>query len=482
MTPRRRERAAFANPVLIGAVTVLVAIVGVVLAYNANNGLPFVPRYQLHVDMRNASELTASAEVRMAGGSLVGHLTSVDPGRDASGRPIADLTLALNKSIQPLPADSTFRVRLRGSIGLKYLEVTPGTSTRTLPDGATVPASQTSAEVDLDQVLSMFDPATRRGVRIATAGFGEGLAGRGSDINDAIRTFVPLVTDLGPVARNLASKRTDFAGFFRGLESFNAALVPVAQAQADLYRHLDTTFRALASIAVPFLQDWIHQTPPTLQAVITQAPTIRPFVSDTAALFAELRPGFATLPQSAPVLAQAFGPQSRSNLLGTFQGPGNLNQELVSLAQNLQAYGEDPVVQQGLDRLTLLASSLRSPLQFLAPVQASCNYVTLFLRNFASLLSDSVAAGTRLRFNLVAIDDLLGVESVPSQKPFVTPDTNPADSHGPLHVNPYPYTNSPGQPAECAAGNEPYSATHAVIGNPPGNLGLKTEVTTRSGG
>jgi tetratricopeptide (TPR) repeat protein len=36
-------RPAFANPVLIGAVTVLIAIIAVFLAYNANTGLPFVP-------------------------------------------------------------------------------------------------------------------------------------------------------------------------------------------------------------------------------------------------------------------------------------------------------------------------------------------------------------------------------------------------------------------------------------------------------
>ena len=36
-----------ANPVLIGAATTLVVIVGVFLAYNANNGLPFVPTYDL---------------------------------------------------------------------------------------------------------------------------------------------------------------------------------------------------------------------------------------------------------------------------------------------------------------------------------------------------------------------------------------------------------------------------------------------------
>ena len=33
------------NPILIGALTVLATIVAVTLAYQANNGLPFVPKY-----------------------------------------------------------------------------------------------------------------------------------------------------------------------------------------------------------------------------------------------------------------------------------------------------------------------------------------------------------------------------------------------------------------------------------------------------
>jgi ABC-type transporter Mla subunit MlaD len=481
MSDRRRDRGVFTSPVLIGAVTVLVAIVAVFLAYNANNGLPFVPRYSLHVDVRDATELTQNAEVHMAGGSLVGHVTSINPTRTASGQPIAVLNLALNKSIQPLPADSSWVIRLKGTIGLKYLQVTPGTSSQPLVEGATVPISRTRAEVDLDQVLSIYDARTRAGVVASTAGYGQGFAGRGSDINSAIHAFLPLVNDLGPVARNLASSRTDFGGFFRGLERFSAAVAPVAPQQAQLYVNLATTFRALAGIAVPFLQNWISETPPTLQTVITQAPTIGPFVNDTAALFAELKPGFETLPQSAPVLAQTFQIGLRT-LPPTYTGPQSLNAQLTSLALHLQSYSQNPTVQQGLDRLTLTASSLQSPLAFLTPVQATCNYVTLFLRNTSSLVSDPVSTGTRLRFNVVAIDDVLGAESVPSQKVFTTPDPNQADAHGPLHVDPYPNSASPGQTRECSAGNEPYSALTPTIGNPAGNVGIKTEVTKRSGG
>jgi hypothetical protein len=107
--------------------------------------------------------------------------------------------------------------------------------------------------------------------------------------------------------------------------------------------------------------------------------------------------------------------------------------------------------------------------------------VTLFLRNTASLLSNHVATGTALQFTLVAIDQILGAESVPSQKPFLTPNHNLTNNHGPLHVNPYPNTASPGQVRECAAGNETYSGSAARIGNPPGNVGIATEVTKAKG-
>ena len=153
----------------------------------------------------------------------------------------------------------------------------------------------------------------------------------------------------------------------------------------------------------------------------------------------------------------------------------------MTLSNSLATFGQTPAVQQGLDRLTLFASSLRSPLAFLTPVQSSCNYVTLFLRNVGSALSESTTSGTSLRFSLVAIDDVLGAESVPSQQAYTTPQTIPTTEHGPLHVNPYPNTDSPGETAECEAGNEPYSGAAADIGNAPGNQGLQTEKTTQTG-
>jgi ABC-type transporter Mla subunit MlaD len=468
----RREPGMLGNPILIGALTVLATIVAVALAYQANNGLPFVPKYTLHVQIADASELTHGAEVHV-GGALVGLIDTISAARGSNGQPIAVLNLKLDKVVEPLPVNSTFDVRLKGAIGLKYLQITPGNSKQTYDDNATVPLTHSTSEVDLGQVLSMFDPATRKGIQDSTVGFSDALASRGADINNAIGAFLPLVRDLGPVARNLASRKTDLGGFLRGLESFSSALTPVAQQQADLYINLDTTFRALAPVAVPFLQDWISQTPPTFSTVIADSPSEQSFLTDTAQLFKDLRPAVALVPASARVLSDAFV-AGANNLPGTKA----LDERLLSLSKSLEKFGQTPAVQGGLDRLTLTVKVLRPPLSFLTPMQATCNYVSLFLRNTGSSLAEPFGNGTALRFDVVVIDDVLGGEAVPSQRPYLTENTSSNNEHGALHVDPYPNTASPGQTRECSAGNERY-APPARIGNPPGNVGVHTEKTTR---
>ena len=85
---RRGSASVAANPVLIGAATTLVVIVAVFLAYNANNGLPFVPTYQLDVRVPNAANLVKGNEVRV-GGTRVGLVNAIDPVRLSNGRYMA---------------------------------------------------------------------------------------------------------------------------------------------------------------------------------------------------------------------------------------------------------------------------------------------------------------------------------------------------------------------------------------------------------
>ena len=404
MSFRRRQTSPLGNPILIGALTVLVTIVAVTLAYNANNGLPFVPRYTLHLQIADASEVTKNAEVHM-GGALIGVVDERRAGaRLQLEQPIAVMNLSLNKNVEPLPVDSTFDVRLKSSIGLKYVQVTKGTSSQTYANGATVPLSQSGSEVDLDQFLSMFDAPTRLGVAASTIGFSDALAGRGAGINDAIGAFVPLVKDLGPVARNLASKKTDFGGFFRGLESFSVgarARRPDAGRPVRESRHHVHGARERRR-AVPPAVD-LGDAADVQRGDRHQPP--HPGVPQRHRRVVQGAP--SRLRHAAP---ERPGPRSRRSPPAPATSPGRPRwiAQLLSLAQHLESYGQNPAVNAGLDRLTLTASSLRSPLAFLTPAQSSCNYVTLFLRNIASTLSDDVITGTALRFNLVAIPDALG--------------------------------------------------------------------------
>src|ERR1043165_7769675 len=103
---RRGSSSIAANPVLIGAATTLVVLVAVFLAYNANNGLPFVPTYSLTADVPRAANLVKGNEVRI-GGTRVGVVDDIKPQRLSSGKVIAQLHMKLETTVKPLPKDST---------------------------------------------------------------------------------------------------------------------------------------------------------------------------------------------------------------------------------------------------------------------------------------------------------------------------------------------------------------------------------------
>jgi len=452
-----------ASPVLVGAVTLLVAIVAVFLSYNANSGLPFVPTYDVRIQLPNAANLVRGNEVRI-GGARVGvieTINAVQRGNEVN----AVVDAKLDKDLDPLPIDSTFIVRPRSALGLKYIELTPGINKAGFAAGTTIPLSQATPDpVEIDEVFNIFDARTRRGSQQSLDGFGSGLAGRGRSLNEAIAELRPLLRDLEPVASNLADPDTQLARLFKGLGDAAGEVAPVAEEQAELFVNLDTTFTALAGVARPFIQQFISESPPTLDTAIAEFPRQRPFLRNSAGFFRELKPGVATLPASAPVLADGLEIGSR-----TLPRTPALNRRLARVFDSLAEFAEDPLVPRGIRRLRDTARSLRPTIAFLTPVQTTCNYVTLFFRNVSSLLSEGDANGTWQRFIIIAAPRGPNNEGSPSGVPQNGPD--PANFS---HVNPYPNTASPGQVKECESGNEDYVTGRQNFGNVAGNQGTVT--------
>jgi virulence factor Mce-like protein len=467
----RRNASIAANPVLIGAATTLIIIVAVFLAYNANNGLPFVPTYSLKVNVPSAAQLVRGNEVRV-GGSRVGVIDEIVPVGHDDGRVTAQLTLKLDTTVKPLPDDSTVLVRPRSALGLKYLEITKGASKNGFADGATVPLSAARPiPVEFDEVLSMFTDETRKANRVNLREFGNLLAGRGLDINRAIEAFNPLLRNLTPVMTNLGDPQTRLVQFVQALEQTAREVAPVADEQAALIRNFDTTFGAIDRVRADYQQSIVNA-PGALDAAIESFPPQRPFLANSEGLFRELAPGVRALRTAAPDLADAFELGT-----GSLRRSVAFNKRLEPTFESLQAFAEDPLVELGVRDLTNLSSILKPTVGKLAPVQTVCNYFTLWFRNVASLLSEGDENGTSQRFIIIAAPSGPNNEGGPSNAPANGPNT---DNY--LHSNPYPNTASPGQERECEAANETYIDNQAVIGNVPGNQGTLHDETTISRG
>ena len=364
---RRPNASLVASPVLIGAIAVLIVVVAVFLAYNANTGLPFVPSLEVNVRSQNALSLGRGGEVR-EGGTRVGFVEEVRsvklPGGDAG----AEFDLKLDKSVGDVPVDTTFTIRPRSPLGLKYLEMDRGESEETVRQGHTFPAERTVLPVEIDDFNRIYDEDTRQGVRRNTQGFGDTFAGRGIALNETIGELPRLFRLIYPVTRNLADPRTQIGRFFRELGDAARIVSPIAELQADFFTRAGQTFEAL-SRDVNALKETISRSHPLFQAGIESFPVQRPFLTESARLARamqpvarELRP---TLPLINPALERGI-PVTRRSV--------EFYEDLKPTLMSLRDLATDPASGIALRALGGTSRTLQPQLKFLGPFQTVCNY------------------------------------------------------------------------------------------------------------
>ncbi|HMJ04095.1 MAG TPA: hypothetical protein VK506_14230, partial [Conexibacter sp.] len=399
-------------------------------------------------------------------GDRVGIIDKIEAVRRDDGRVSARLHVKLQTDVKPLPLDSTIMVRPRSALGIKYIEVTRGRSSRGFDEGATVPLSAaTPRPVEFDEFFNMFDEPTRAANQVNLREFGDALAGRGSSINRAIVALDPLTRNAIPVLKTLADPSTGFGRLFVALEQTASAVAPVAEQQGTLFRNLATTFDAFAAISIPYLQDTIVGGPPAMRTAIRLFPRQRQLLANATGFFRDLQPGAAALRTAAPPLAEAF-------LVGTttVRRAAALNDELALTLRSLEAFADDPQVPLGIHGLRNTVEELVPTVDHLAGAQINCSYLSLLLNNAASIESDGSDEGTWVRIAPLSLPIGPNSEIGPASAPANGDVTAGADldaNH--LHSNPYPLVGAKGQGAVCMAGNEIYMPLdELVIGNPPG--------------
>jgi ABC-type transporter Mla subunit MlaD len=388
---RRRSAAGIAsNPVLVGAVTILVVVVAVFLSYNANNGLPFVPTTQLKVRVANGANLVKGNEIR-SGGNRVGVIEDMRPVRLESGKTGAELTLKLDKRIGDVPRDSTFRIRPRSALGLKYLELTEGRSEEAFRDGDTVSDDQATYAAELDDVFRMFDEPTRKASQENLRGWGDAFAGRGQSLGRAIEELPRFMTHLEPVMRNLGSDQTDLEDFFGELADAARIVAPISEQHADLYSKMADTFEAIGRDEGA-LKEFISKSPPTMDASISSFRVQRPFLAHLEAFGEDFGPATEELRGALPPLNRAVEkgiPVQRRQV--------ELNEQLRDTLDTLRELAEAPGTTPGIRALGATVDTLNPQLRFDGPFVTVCNGPNYFFTFLAEHFSEPDTTGSAQR-------------------------------------------------------------------------------------
>jgi virulence factor Mce-like protein len=485
MRTRGRQQSAWANPVLIGAVTVLFVVVAVFLAYNSNLGLPFVPTKELKVNLSDGSDLVVGNNVS-EGGYLIGLITALKPVRLADGTIGAQATMQLNQKDGNVPINSRVTIFSRSALGTKYLDLIKGTSKQMFQNGATMRVSQTAIPVQIDQVFDMFNQPTRTAVAKTLQGFGDTLASRGSALNDTFEDLPPLLGYLRPVAANLSAPSTQLTRLFTSLDAFMRTVAPVAQVNADLFTNMATTFAAIDRSPTA-LENTIADSPSTLTTSTNSLRVQQPFLVDFTTLGNDLQPATLSLKQALPEINPAIEAGTRT-LIRT----PSLDKKLQGVMSALKTLARAPGTNVALNALTSTVDILNPMVKYLGPYQTVCDDWNYWWTYLSDHISDPTTFGfaQRALLNQTNPAQANNVGSAGATEPVNGGVPNSAlggDEY--LHAQPYGAAVESNGTADCEAGQrgyplkvnyfDPQHREFAIDPHTPVDVGTTFKGTTR---
>jgi ABC-type transporter Mla subunit MlaD len=333
----RRGRKARISPFAAGAT--VIAVIAVVSYLVFTNDIPFTTPFQIKAVVANAVNLQPRAPVRIAGVN-VGQVQDVKREGDST---TSVVTMAINSNGLPIYKDAELKIRPRIFLeGNFFVDLQPGTpGMPKLHDGDTIPLTQTSGPVQLDQVLTALQSNTRRDLQILLQGYGGALNGQPTPAEDA--TQVPEVRgktaaqalnrslNYSPQAlRGIAIVNQAFQGqdlhdlsrLIAGTQKVAAALSANDQNLEDLVTNFNRTTAAFASQQND-LRSTIHQLPGVLEAANPTLDNLNRSFPPTRAFAREILPGVretpATIDAAFPWIAQTQALVSKAELGGLVQ-------------------------------------------------------------------------------------------------------------------------------------------------------------------
>ncbi len=329
------------GPFGAGLIAVVLILIGTYLAFTKD--IPFTKPFELRATFENAPPIQKNQAVRIAGVD-VGKVSKVEPvGGDS---PAIVVTMKLEDEALPIHKDATIKVRPRIFFeGNLFFDIRPGTpGSPHLDDGGTIPASQTSAPVQLDQVLGSLQTDTRKGLQKLLIGYGGSLNAQPEPGEDDDQD-VEVVGKTGGQALNqsleysagalrgsaivnqalLGTEMHDLSKLVGGQQRIFAALSRHESSLQDLITNFNITLGALAA-EQDNLRETIGLLPDVLEAANPALDELNAAFPPTRAWALEMVPGVretpATIDAAFPWIAQTralLGPDELQGLVDDLQ-------------------------------------------------------------------------------------------------------------------------------------------------------------------
>ncbi len=347
----RRNRVAVsdlqrAHPVRAGVVLLVLLAIGVYFGFTKH--VPFKHGFRLKAQFATAVNIQPKSPVRIAGVN-VGEVTTIQ--RDGN-------TGLVNMEIEtrglPIHSDATVKIRPRLFLeGNWFVELQPGSpSAKTISSGYTIPTTQSSDPVQLDQVLDALNTETRANLQSFLINYGEALTRKPEAAENAEQE--PEVRGLNAAqalnrvyARGPASLRGgavdaqavtgtephDLSKLIASIGRITAALNVHEQDLSELFPNFNTFFAALASQSAG-LKTLVAELPATLTSVDQGLAGLDQSFPPTRAFAHDILPGIRntnrTVAATLPWIEQVKASLAPDELGGVAKG---LKESVPSLAR-----------------------------------------------------------------------------------------------------------------------------------------------------
>ena len=293
------KRKSLAGPVIKSAIFIAVtvtitAILGISIAHS---GVSATVGYQ--AVFRDVTGLNVGDDVDIAG-VRVGDVTSISVYR----RNEALVGFALEAG-RRLPTSVTATIKYLNLVGQRYIELGQGTGTgpvdRTLPQGATIPISQTAPALDLTELFNGFQPLfqalTPGDVNKLSSEIVQVFQGESPNITQLTASVGSLTTalatrdqviqevidNLNAVLRTVSVRSGELAGFVNTLQDLVSGLAadrqPIGSAISAI-ASLSTATAGLLQVSRPPLRDDITQLGRLATNLANNTPAVNSFLQN----------------------------------------------------------------------------------------------------------------------------------------------------------------------------------------------------------